>query len=983
MTTSDKKDKPFIEQLRFSYIKLLLLLFITNSILLAQIDTTWVRRFNEQICGIEYAYAITTDIASNAYVTGWSGTAGIPDFLTIKISSTGETLWTRKYNGPAGDGDWAYAICVDNQGNLYVTGESDGIGTNSDYAVIKYNASGVEQWVVRYNGTGNGADYATAICVDNQGNVYVTGASDGGSSDYDYLTIKYNASGIEQWVRRYNGTGNMDDIANCLVVDNSGNVYISGESEGDDNIDYVTIKYNSNGVQQWLRSYDGIGDSYDYAYAITIDGSGNVYVTGASGDIDADYDYATVKYNSSGVQQWSRRFDGTGNDDDYGFWVAVDASGNVYVTGSSYGETSAFDCATIKYNAAGTRQWVARYNGSGNDNDYAYMLAIDNLGNVYVTGESFNQNSNFDYTTVKYNNAGVQQWVQRFDGSANQDDYASAITLDGSFNVYVTGGSISNFTDLDFLTIKYNLNGIEQWQSYYNGVGQSLEQASAISIDNNDDIYVVGASTGSGTANDYLTVKYNGMGQQEWAVRHNSVYNGNDNPYAIAIDNLNNIYITGESFTNSINYDVLTVKYNLNGACLWSQRYDGPRQRYDWANALAVDSNNNVYITGGTDNINTDYDYLTVKYDALGNLQWVKTYNGNANSIDYSNAICCDNVGNVYVTGASYVTTSSYDCVTIKYNAVGDTQWIRRYNGTANNSDAGTAIKTDAAGNVYVTGRSFGVGTSRDFITIKYSASGQELWTVRYNGTANGEDGAISLIVDDYNIYVTGWSYGVSSGRDYLTIKYNSDGIEQWVARYNGIGNRDDVPSALITDSSGNIYITGTSDGVGTYTDYLTVKYNSSGQEQWVYRYNGPKSRNDKAAGIAINNLGDVYITGTSEGNGTANDFATIKCSQAQGLNESLFFLNDRNMRLDVYPNPFKQEVTISYSVPIAEKTAVQIFDIIGRLIVTFQINKNNRSGIIKWNGTDQENRLVKSGVYFCIIQNDTQLIRKKIMMLK
>jgi uncharacterized delta-60 repeat protein len=385
----------------------------------------------------------------------------ITHYSLLITSAQVQEDWVSRYNGPGNGSDEAYSLAVDGSGNVYVAGGSYGNGTDYDYSTIKYNSSGVQQWVARYNGPGNSSDVATSLAVDGPGNVYVTGWSIGSGTNTDYATIKYNSSGVQQWVSRYNGPGNGSDGAYSLAVDGSGNVYVTGSSFGiGTGYDYATIKYNSFGVPQWVAIYNGPGNSTDEAYSLAVDGSGNVHVTGRSrsGTTSGTEDYATIKYNSFGLQQWVSRYNGPGSSDDVALSLAVDGSGNVHVTGySRSGGLDTEDYATIKYKSSGVQQWVQRYNGPGNNIDQANSLAVDGSGNVYVTGFSYGSGTDGDYATIKYNSSGVQQWVERYNGPGNSSDGARSLAVDGSGNVYVTGYSYDGSgTDGDYATIKYS-----------------------------------------------------------------------------------------------------------------------------------------------------------------------------------------------------------------------------------------------------------------------------------------------------------------------------------------------------------------------------------------------------------------------------------------------------------------------------------------------------------------------------------------------
>jgi hypothetical protein len=411
--------------------------------------------------------------------------------------------WVARYNGPANLDDGGHAIVGDNSGNVFVTGGSHGLGTDLDYATINYTADGQQQWLARYNGPANGWDRAAAIARDSSGNIYVTGQSLGLGTNYDYATVKYDSAGQEQWVARYNGSGNGEDDANAIAVDSLGNVYVTGQSLGLGTglFDYATIKYDSAGQEQWVARYSL--PATDIPRAIALDSSGNVYVTGRSTGLGTLFDYATIKYDSAGQEQWVARYNGPANDYDDAFAVAVDSLGNVYVTGTSLGAAPYSDYATVKYDSAGQEQWVARYPGP-----IARAIAVDSSGNVYVTGESAEtQTSNVAYATIKYDSAGQQQWVARYDGHRKFYARAQAIALDGSANVYVTGFSAET-RSYDYATVKYNSAGQQQWVAIYNGPGHGDDDAQALTVDGSGNVYVTGNSPGRRTGYDYATIKY-------------------------------------------------------------------------------------------------------------------------------------------------------------------------------------------------------------------------------------------------------------------------------------------------------------------------------------------------------------------------------------------------------------------------------------------------------------------------------------------
>lgn len=411
---------------------------------------------------------------------------------------------------------------------------------------------------------------------------------------------------------------------------------------------------------------------------------------------------------------WVVRYNGIGNDSDAASAIAVDAAGNVYVTG--YSNIDYVDYATIKYSSGGVMLWLAGYNGPGDYEDRANAIAVDGAGNVYVTGYSDGGGGNEDYATIKYNSAGVRQWVARYNGTGNWTDRASAIAVDGAGNVYVTGYSTGSGTDHDFATIKYSSTGTEEWVARYDGPGSNTDAAMAIAVDGAGNVFVTGLSGILGQT-EFATVRYNSSGTEEWVSRYGGPGNEADYPTDILLHQSGSILVTGGGYMCSESLtDYVTIMYGDDGDTQWIARYNGPGSSYDFASAIASDGAGNIYVTGeSADN------YATIRYDSSGVQQWVARYNGAGNPFNAAEDIAISGDTMICVTGTSgQGLLSSNNYCTIAYDDDGDTRWLALYDGPGNGDDEAAAIAVDGNGNVFVTGTSMGSGTGYDYATIKY-----------------------------------------------------------------------------------------------------------------------------------------------------------------------------------------------------------------------------------------------------------------------
>jgi uncharacterized delta-60 repeat protein len=793
--------------------------------------------------------------------------------------------WVRRYSNQLGGGnDSARKIVTDAEGNVIVAGNSDNGVVDGvvpvDMLIIKYSGAGIPLWTNRYNGlaTSYNFDFANALAVDSSGNVLVTGYSHADESDYDYLTIKYSSAGIPLWTNRYNGPANSYDRANAIAVDSKGSVFVTGSSYGDfSDYDYATIKYSAAGVLLWVRRYNGPGTREDQAIAIAVDSAGNALVTGYSDSGGSRYDYATIKYSGAGVPLWTNRYNGPLGYNDYASALAVDSNGSVFVTGYSLVSVQSYAYATIAYSGTGLPLWTNRYN-EGYDNQ-ASAIAVDSSGRVFVTGYSVGSGSSEDYATIAYSGAGLPLWTNRYNSPVNSSDKAKAITVDRAGNVLVTGcsGSRSAYPyDYDYATIKYSVEGLPLWTNRYTGpgkLGSNGDVAQDITVDSDGNVFVTGYSDSNGSSLDYATLAYSSAGWPLWTNRFDGPANRTDSPNGIAVDSSGIVFVVGSSVGIGGSYDYATIAYSRLGVPLWTNRYDGGSNADDAPQAVATDSSGNVFVTGYSVVSGQSHAYATVAYSGTGLLLWTNRYNGMGYD-NQSSAMAVDSSGNVFVTGYSYQSLGSDpDYATIAYSGSGVPLWTNRYDGPTNGADFPTAIAVDSTGDVLVTGFSSTSQGSQDYATIKYSGGGVPLWTNRYNGPGNGSDQARAIAVDSAgNAFVTGSSLGCG----YATVKYSGAGMLLWINCYSGPNTSGDHASAIAVDSDGNVFVTGSS-----FYDFATIKYSGAGVPLWTNRYHEPTGNTAQATAIAVDSRGNVFVTGYSVMTGGFYDYTTIEYSGA------------------------------------------------------------------------------------------------------
>lgn len=400
-------------------------------------------------------------------------------------------------------------------------------------------------WVRTYDGPGHCQDMARALAVDRQGYVYVSGTSmrTDYADSYDFFTLMASPAGAPEWSNRYGPYGGryMDQVHD-LGVDSWGNVYVAGMSKGPGGLNdynYTLIKIGPGGNLLWDRRY-GSGLDYASAMALAVDSSGNVYATGYT-----DKGGLTMKFDPAGTPLWPVKEDPAIRP----AFLALDPFGNVCVAGTAGGE-NVIDFFISKYDPGGNQLWEARYDGPEKLDDRARAMAVDRLGNVYVTGDSVVVDAyppHYVYTTVKYDSGGGFQWKARYFG-VDRVNIPQALGVDPQGNVYVTGySSYNNDSGDDFATVKYDAAGNQQWvDRFHQGI---YSKARALAVDRKGYVYVTGGAWNAGAADGAYTIKYSPTGERLWVAHCPGL--GFTTGNAIKVDGPGNVYVAGEVWVES------------------------------------------------------------------------------------------------------------------------------------------------------------------------------------------------------------------------------------------------------------------------------------------------------------------------------------------------------------------------------------------------------------------------------------------------
>lgn len=401
------------------------------------------------------------------------------------------------------------------------------------------------------------------------------------------------------------------------------------------------------------------------------------------------------------------------------------------------------------------------------------------------------------------------------------------------------------------------------WPTLADGGANLRDGGVSVATDSKSNVYVLAATEGSTNSNDGLLLKYGKTGNLIWA----RVFGDpglNETPRFLAIDSTSAPVVCYNQPYHGVTLTAIR-KFTSSGGAVWAKNYIGASNVAITAASLVISPDNSAILSmnaaSGSGN-----SIVTQAYSNNGTIEWTDTYSGDG-SYDYANGACAGASGTVYVVGAFYNNAKGYDIGAIKYSPAGHREWVRKFDGTGRD-DSAVSAAVDSESNVVVAGGSIGPSGTVDFETVKYSAAGQKLWEARA-GSTSFSDSARKVVVDNIDNVVVGGFTGQGIG-DFLIVKYDASGTKQWQKIFTGDPGGDHTNDNLVgveVDESGSVYVGGTYEVAQTHDrEYVLVKYNSDGKRAYVNLQARTEGYDSLASAMTRDaTTGKIFMTGRGE----------------------------------------------------------------------------------------------------------------------
>jgi len=904
--------------------------------------------------GYESAIGVVAH-GTNVYVAGTtSSTNGHgANFLTLKYRDTGELEWAARWEGLGGYNYGPTDMTVDGQGNILLLGSSVATYGISRLVVLKYGPVGNLLWTYSYDSP-QGGERPVEMRVDAGGNIYVAGTSGGASEESFAITLKLDPDGHELWAVHETSVNLQGGTANGLDVDSAGNVVTVAR----DQLYGILWKYDANGNRQWMARYRAEQPVPVYAADVRFDNSGNIIVAASSwGDV------LLIKYAAEGQQLWASRIT-------YPNWPAylgvldLDSGGNSYLT-TSYGD----DMIMVKVNAEGAQLWSVTYNSQAGVSDYGEFLEVTPSGDIFVAGRSYYYSESF-VSLVKYTQQPVTgvatavvtpalqvvdpgtnvvfttvtdgpgpihfQW--RKNGRPIPDATNSTLAFPnvqasdrGEYSVIISntaGVTVSpearlmvrvppqvtvaptetlayvgtdaafaaTVTGNDFTTLQWRHNGTN-----IPGATNEIFRMTNLNAEASGSYDIVVSTFGGSTTSSAAGLKISRAVELIGTTPHRSAYSSYEyQPRLAVLPNGQSLIASRSNHLTGSN--IVLDKHAPSGELLWTSVFESAEFTNAEPSHLVLDGAGNIYIAGLSGRSYYPDALVVLKYNPNGQLLWSRFLSG-TNLWGSIHAFAVDPQGNSVIAVLGQIGTAA-----TRYNPAGALQWSF-VNPTP--EDDSIAVAVDASGNTYL-GATIIVEGYNQIRLRKLDSTGALVWTIPYVEGQHNRLGA--LVVDAAGHLIVAGVGEPPAGTDGFMFvqKYSSGGQRLWEMRTGSswgevsyitalaVGPGNDItvlnrsdddyepgeesgitrigpngqlkyrikepqilvwyPSQLALDNFGNAYVTGWGVRVVTGVDAVTAKYDAYGSRHWMVYYDGPKPSWQYSLAVGVDASGDVRV---------------------------------------------------------------------------------------------------------------------------
>ena len=786
-----------------------------------------------------------------AFATGYTtNAAGNKDIYTACYNPTsGAVVWEKIFNGTAASNDEGSALAVDGNGDVIVTGYTTNASGNTDVITVKYaHADGTQLWQKIYAGSGGGADVGTSVAVDVSNNVAVAGYGTRTATGLDVFGARYASDGTTTFEVLVDGGSNSTDLASSVALDSAGNLLVAGYVTKSGNAkDLLVLKLSAAaGASLWTSTVNGNSNGDDQAYSVAVDSSDAVFVTGTVHN--TNYDLYAAKLSSAGAAQWSKQWNSSANSSDAGYAVTLDGQGNVIVVGTSYTVAGVQDGYVAKYSTStGALLWDFRFDGPAAGNDILRSVGVDKENNLIAAGYSQNSNGTYDVASLKLLGVdGGLLWTQRHNGTGNLNDEGRAIAVTADGQAFVAGYATSTGGTTDFLVTSYSaaVPGTQTAQTitFANPGAQNAGVPLTLSASSSSGLTVhFAVVSGPAQIDESSNTLLNFTGSGSVTVRASQ---SGSATFAAATS-------VDQSFTVSQNAQTIsfTLPANLASTVQWpltGVASSGLPVSYSVQSGPGSISGGILSFSGaGT---------VVVRASQAGNARYLAAANVDAT-----------------------VTVDNHTPVVILDNIMEN--WRDRYAGSG--AGEGNDLALQLSGNSAIAGFVGGyttTATGKDLYLVKYLADGTLVWSVTSGTTGNDE--AMTVKVDGSGDVLVAGYVTTATGQDVYVAKHSgSTGAKIWSYTYNGAGNSNDVGISLDLEGTTNVVVGGYVVGSGTSNDFFAAKLNqTTGAVVWTSVQNRSTTTSDVPAKVVVGTDGSVALAGIS-----GSDAWTVKLAAATG----------------------------------------------------------------------------------------------------